>query len=193
MNRAGDQLLAGPALALDENGRSAGRGLDDQVEHLTHARALADDVGELVVALLNVLPEVAVLVNQPTPLEGVADHHQHFIVLERLGDVVECSGFHRRNGALDGRVGRDDDDREVLVDRFSSSSVAMPSRPGIMMSTIAASTGSARASSRPSSPEDARRTLYPSRVSSVSRISRMISSSSMTRIVPFREVAIALP
>ena len=34
--------------------------------------------------------------------------------------------------------------------RFSSSSVAMPSRPGIMMSTIAASNGSDRASSRPS-------------------------------------------
>ena len=33
--------------------------------------------------------------------------------------------------------------------RFSSSSVAMPSSPGIMMSTIAASNGSARASSRP--------------------------------------------
>ena len=39
--------------------------------------------------------------------------------------------------------------------RFSSSSVAMPSRPGIMMSTIAASNGSARASSSPSAPDEA--------------------------------------
>ena len=39
--------------------------------------------------------------------------------------------------------------------RFSSSSVAMPSRPGIMMSTMAASNGSARASSSPSAPEEA--------------------------------------
>src|SRR5687768_9063796 len=74
--------------------------------------------------------------------------------------------------------------------RFSSSSVATPSIPGIMMSTIAASNGIARASSRPSSPEDASRTVYPSRVSSVSRISRMISSSSTTRIMPVPVVAI---
>src|SRR6185437_13542066 len=76
--------------------------------------------------------------------------------------------------------------------RFSSSSVAMPSSPGIMMSTIAASNGSARAISSPSVPDEATRTSYPSRVSRVSRISRMISSSSTTRIVPWREVAIPL-
>src|SRR3954453_23434730 len=76
--------------------------------------------------------------------------------------------------------------------RFSSSSVAMPSSPGIMMSTIAASNGSARAISSPSAPDEATRTSYPSRVSRVSRISRMISSSSTTRIVPWREVAIPL-
>src|SRR3954452_19726241 len=73
--------------------------------------------------------------------------------------------------------------------RFSSSSVAMPSRPGIMMSTMAASNGSARASSSPSAPEVASRPSYPSRVSSVSRISRMISSSSTTRTVPLWEAA----
>src|SRR5436190_460596 len=76
--------------------------------------------------------------------------------------------------------------------RFSSSSVAMPSSPGIMMSTSAASNGSARAISSPSAPDEATRTSYPSRVSRVSRISRMISSSSTTRIVPWREVAIPL-
>jgi hypothetical protein len=42
--------------------------------------------------------------------------------------------------------------------RFSSSSVAMPSSPGIMMSTMAASKGRARASSSPSCPDEARRT-----------------------------------
>src|SRR5919197_4160935 len=74
--------------------------------------------------------------------------------------------------------------------RFSSSSMAMPSMPGIMMSTMAASNGSARASSSPSAAEAAARTAYPSRVSSVSRISRMISSSSTTRIEPCGEVEV---
>src|ERR1700732_148780 len=76
--------------------------------------------------------------------------------------------------------------------RFSSSSVAIPSSPGIMMSTIAASNGTARASSSPSLPDAARRTSYPSRVNKVSRISRMISSSSTTRIVPLRDMVIGL-
>ena len=64
----------------------------------------------------------------------------------------------------------------------------MPSMPGIITSTIAASNGSDFASSRPSAPLDARRTVYPSRDSSVSRISRMMSSSSMTRMDPWRGI-----
>ena len=113
---ARDQLLAGAALALDQNRRSARRRLDDQVEHLPHPRAAADDVRELVVALLDVLAQVAVLVDQPPPLHRVADDDEHFVVLERLGDVVERAALHRRDRALDRRVGGDDDDREVLVD-----------------------------------------------------------------------------
>ena len=65
VDRARDQLLAGAALALNEDRRPARRRLDDQVEHLTHPRAPADDVRELVVPLLDVLPQVAVLVHQP--------------------------------------------------------------------------------------------------------------------------------
>mgnify|MGYP003694332663 CR=1 FL=1 len=71
---------------------------------------------ELVVPLLDVLPQVAVLVQQPPPLHRVADDDEHFVVLERLGDVVEGAGLHRRDRALDRRVGGDDDDGEVLVD-----------------------------------------------------------------------------
>ena len=116
VNRARDQLLAGAALALDENRRTARRRLDDQVEHLTHLRAAADDVGELVVALLDVLPQRPVLGHQPPPLHGVADDDQHLVVLEGLGDVVERAALHRRNGALDRGIGGDDDHRQVLVD-----------------------------------------------------------------------------
>ena len=116
MDRARHQLLAGAALALNQNGRSARRRLDDEVEHLPHPRASADDVRELVIPLLDVLPEVAVLVEQAPPLHRVADDDEHLVVLERLGDVVERARFHRGNRALDRRVRRDDDDVEVLVD-----------------------------------------------------------------------------
>ncbi len=116
MDRARDQLLAGAALALNEDGRSARRRLDDEVEHLPHPGTAADDVRELVVPLLDVLPQVAVLVEQTPPLHRVADDDQHLVVLERLGDVVEGAGLHRRDRAFDGRIGGDDDDVEVLVD-----------------------------------------------------------------------------
>ena len=51
---------------------------------------------------------------------------------------------------------------------------------------ITASNGTDFASSTPSDPADATRTEYPSRDSSASRISRMISSSSMMRRDPLR-------
>ncbi len=116
VDRARDEFLAGPALALDENRRAARCRLDDQIEDLPHLRALADDVRELVVPLLDVLPQVAVLVHEPPPLHRVAHDDEHFVVLERLGDVVEGAGLHRRDRALDRRVGGDDDDVEVFVD-----------------------------------------------------------------------------
>ena len=47
----GDELLAGAALALDQNSRAAGRDLRDEVEEAQHRLALADDIFE-VVALL---------------------------------------------------------------------------------------------------------------------------------------------
>ncbi len=113
---AGHQLLARAALALNQDRRPARGGLDDQVEHLPHPGAAPDDVGELVVPLLDVLPERAVLAQQVAPLEGVADDDEHLVVLERLRDVVERSALHRGNRALDRRVRGDDDDGQLLVD-----------------------------------------------------------------------------
>jgi hypothetical protein len=60
VQRLGDQLLAGAALALDENGRAAGRDLGYQVEDPQHRLALADDVFE-VVALLERALELDIL------------------------------------------------------------------------------------------------------------------------------------
>jgi hypothetical protein len=71
-----------------------------------------------VVTRLQVLPKGAVLGDQLPPLEGVAQHHQHFVVLERLGDVVERAALHRGNRRLDGGERRDHDDRQILVDRL---------------------------------------------------------------------------
>jgi hypothetical protein len=90
--------------------------MDDQVEHLLHARAAADDAGELVILRLQVLAQRRVLGEQSLALDGVAQHDQHFVVLERLGDVVEGAALHRGNGVLHRRKRRDHEHRQVFID-----------------------------------------------------------------------------
>ena len=48
VQRPRHQLLAGAALAVDQDRRPAWRRLDDQVEDLAHARAAADDLAEAI-------------------------------------------------------------------------------------------------------------------------------------------------
>jgi len=111
-----DQFLAGAALPFDQDRRPARRRLDDQVEHSAHRRALADDVVEAVVALLQVLPERPVLGDEPPALDGVPQDEQDLVVLERFGDVVEGAALHGVDGGVDRRVGGDHDDGHVVVD-----------------------------------------------------------------------------
>ena len=113
---ARDELLAGAALALNQDRRPAGRRLNDQVEHPPHRRAASDDVVEVAVLLLNVLPQRPVLVDQAPALERVLDDDEHFVVLERLGDVVERAALHRGDGVLDRRERGHHDDRQLVVE-----------------------------------------------------------------------------
>ena len=112
----GDELLAGAALALEED-RAPGRGGGlDEVEDVLHGLALADDVGEAE-ALPELVLEPDVLVLEALALEGLLDgHEQELVVLERLLDVVEGADLHGRDGRLDRAVGRDDDDRDQGID-----------------------------------------------------------------------------
>ena len=116
MQRPRHQLLAGAALAVDQDRRAARRRLDDQVEHLPHPRAAADDLAEPVGVRLQVLPQRAVLGDQPPLRQRVAQHDQHFVVLERLGDVVERAALHRRDRVLDRGERGDHQHRQVVVD-----------------------------------------------------------------------------
>ena len=111
----GDQLLAGPALALEED-RAPGRGGRlDQLEDGLHGLALADDVGEAE-ALAELVLEADVLVLEALALEGLLEHEQEIVVLEGLLDVVEGADLHGRDGRLDRAVGGDDDDGRQRVD-----------------------------------------------------------------------------
>ena len=115
MERPRDELLAGTALAVDQNRGAARRRLHDQVEDLLHPRGAADDLAEPVGVRLQILAEHAVLGDEAALGEGVADDGQHFVVLERLGDVVEGAPLHRGDGALDRRERGDHQHRQLVV------------------------------------------------------------------------------
>ena len=80
MNRVGDQLLARARFAANEHGGVGLRDLRHLLVHLPRGTARPDDVRE-VVALLQLLTQVRVLVDQPPPLflDDALD-------VERLGD-----------------------------------------------------------------------------------------------------------
>ena len=116
VNGARDQLLAGSAFPLNQDRRTTGRSLNDEIEDLPHLRAAAHDVGKLRVAFLNVLTKGPVLGDEPIPFHGVTQHRQDFVVLERLGNVVEGASLHGRDGAFDRRVRRNHDDGQLFVE-----------------------------------------------------------------------------
>src|SRR5262249_19018042 len=80
VDRVGDELLAGPRLAADQDRRVGPRDLSDLFVDLAHGAAAADQVRE-VVALAQLLLQVRVLVDQA--LLVFVDHPPG---LERLGD-----------------------------------------------------------------------------------------------------------
>ena len=58
---------------------------------------------------------VRVLVAQPPVLDRVLQHHQHLVVLEGLGDVVEGAQLHRLDGRVHRGVGGDHQDGQAIV------------------------------------------------------------------------------
>ena len=67
------------------------------------------------VALRELLAQAPVLLGQPARLGALAQREEHFLVLERLRDVVERALAHRLDGALDRGVRRHDHDDGVGI------------------------------------------------------------------------------
>ena len=109
-----DELLAGPALAFDEDRGLGGPGQPDELEDLAHAFRFPDDAPQAVTAR-QLLFQPAVFFRQPARLRPLAHRHEHFLVLEGLGDVVERALAHRLDRSFDGGVGGDDHDDGVRV------------------------------------------------------------------------------
>ena len=73
-------------------------------------------LAKLLYLTLDALTECAVLLQQLAAFERVSHHDHHFVVLERLGDVVERAALHGRNRRFDRGERGDHDDRQFLVD-----------------------------------------------------------------------------
>ena len=91
MERLGDELLAGAAFALEEDGGAAGGDLGDEVEEAEHGLGLADDVFE-VVALLEGALELDDFFFGAVAADGGADIGEELFVVPGLLDEVVGAG-----------------------------------------------------------------------------------------------------
>ena len=112
---AGDQFLAGAALAGDQHRHVLGGDAADGLVDLAHGRAGADD-GAVHVRVRRGLGDHGRLAHPPGHFQRLADHPPQLVQVERLEQVVVGALLHR----LDGRVRRlgqgDEDDRDARVD-----------------------------------------------------------------------------
>ena len=121
---------------------------------------------------------------QARALDGVAEHAGDFVVLERLGDVVEGAPLHRRERGLDRREGGDHHDRQVLVHRPELAEHGEAVHAGHHDVDDSGVEGLRPRQLEPVHAVDGKAHVEPLCSSSVSSTSRITSSSSMTRIVP---------
>jgi hypothetical protein len=110
----GDQLLAGAALAGDEYRLGGRRHPADGLEHLHHRRRAADQLLVRPALVERVHGQRLHLGHQRPLRQRPADGEQHFVEVERLGDVAVGAELHRLEGRAAAAVGGDDDDRRLL-------------------------------------------------------------------------------
>jgi hypothetical protein len=115
VQRIGDQLLAGPALAPDQHGHVRVGDPLDGLEHPPHGLARADHLLEPVGAL-HLLEQPAVIAAQQRGLHGAAHDDAQLVVVEGFGQVVGGAELHRLDGGLLRPVRGDHHHGDVRVD-----------------------------------------------------------------------------
>ena len=114
MNQPREQLLAGAALAEDQDRRRQLRDLVHQIDDVARDLARPDD--ELAVGLLGDLRRQRHhLAVQILALARVAHERPQLVVVEVLGDVVIRAVLHRLHGGFDLADRRDHDDLDEAV------------------------------------------------------------------------------
>ena len=112
VNRSRDQLLAGSALAENQD-RGLGRAnRPDHFAQLLQAVAVPDDVVQLVAEGQPRL-ELFILPDELVPLGAPVDGVQQLLRLERLGEVIDRAGLDRLHRQFRRGVGGDHQHRQV--------------------------------------------------------------------------------
>jgi len=104
VERARDDLLAGSALAGDEDATPRVGDPSQQREDLAHRHALPEQVPERP-GLVDRPAQPDVLLLEASVLEGATEDGKYFIALERLGHVVESAGVHGFDRRVDAAEG----------------------------------------------------------------------------------------
>ncbi len=112
VGRARDELLAGAALAFDEDRRVALRDAADRLEDLLHRAAGADERDAGLVAAADLVADPTDRARQLVHLRGAGDERAHLVEVEGLGEVVEGAALHRLDRVRHGVLRRDHDDDE---------------------------------------------------------------------------------
>ena len=107
---AGDQFLAGAALAGDEDVDVLRRDPADRLAHLLDDGRAPDDG-----VPLHLLRQHGGDGHEAGGLEGPVEHAAEALQVERLDEVVEGAALHRLDGGVGSAVGRDEDHRPLRV------------------------------------------------------------------------------
>ena len=109
MHAAGNKLLAGSVLTVDEHATVGRSGHGHLLAQLGHHVALPDHRQPAI----DVLAQRAVLRLEPSLADRVADDENGFFERQRLLDEVEGAQLDGSNGGLDVSVSRNHDDRRI--------------------------------------------------------------------------------
>ena len=125
VQRAGEELLAGPALALEEHRRVRRRRPLQAREHFPQRQVVADQLRRAAPDR-ELLLEQQVLGHHPALFERARDEQGQVIGIDGLGEKIERAFFHRGDGILDAPVRRHDDHRDVGVELLRRAQHAEP-------------------------------------------------------------------
>ena len=106
---AGHQLLAGAALAGDQNVGAGGCHLADHLVDVEHGRAVADNQAKMQVLLQFVVQDLFFVFDR-LQIESLGDGLFQLVVVERFGHVIVGAPVHGLHGRLGGGISRDHDD-----------------------------------------------------------------------------------